>query len=512
MSYDTLRMILVMSISGSVLTLVLFTLKPLIKNRLPKTVQYYLWLVVIASLLVPVSKIIILPVNTTETTTISSAVEWYFVSAEDVYERIKPYEADYGISESKAKEVDALVPDVWVTEFVDWCRLLYPLGVIATATYFFCSYSIYISILKRRNSSAHVHELAMLAALCGNRRVPQLYRNAKAATPMLIGLFEPAIILPDRDFSDKQLYSVLLHELTHLRRKDILIKWLSVLACSLHWFNPLAWFARREIDRACELACDEAVIRKLDADGKQSYGDTLIAIAVDSKMPRTVLSTTMYERKKSLKERLRAIMKHKKPTRVAIIVSTVLIIAAVLTACALGAGSKDKEVGVIPDNLNVSQTVLDVAKDFVSEWYFDTKKEVNYKTDNWRIDKLEQTYYYAESGIVLYAIDWSLHVTNPEKVMLGGGMRFEGNDWLIDHYPNSYYLIFDDRNGDMADLRYITYFFSNDSKPGQENFDKEINEHLRQFGGGVDVADTLPDSESTPAPDASDIQSLPNVP
>lgn len=289
------------------------------------------------------------------------------------------------------------------------------------------------------------------------------------------------------------------------------MKWLSVLACSLHWFNPLAWCARREIDRACELACDEAVIRKFDADGKQFYGDTLIAVAVDSKMPRTVLSTTMCERKKSLKERFGAIMEYKKPTRVAIIVSAVLIITAVLTACALGAGSEDNEVGVIPDNLNVSQTVLDTAKDFVSEWYSDTKKEVNYNTDNWRIDKLEQTYYYAESGIVLYAIDWSLHVTNPEKVMLAGGMRFEDDDWLIDHYPNSYYLIFDDHNGDMADLRYITHFFSNDSKPGEESFDKEINERLQQFGCGVDVTGTLPASESTPNPDASDIQNLPTL-
>lgn len=492
MSYDALRMILVMSISGSVLALVLFILKPLVKNRLPKTAQYYLWLVVIASLLIPVSKIIILPVNTTETTTISSAVEWYFVSAEDVYERIKPYEVDYGIPESKAEEVAALVPDIWVTEFVDWCRLIYPLGTIATVGYLFLSYYFYIESLKRRNKAARDNELHLLSELCGNRRIPKLLRNPKAATPMLIGLFEPAIILPDRDFAGKQLHSVLLHELTHLQRKDILIKWLSVLACSLHWFNPLVWFARREIDRTCELACDEAVIRKLDADGKQSYGDTLIAIAVDSKMPRTVLSTTMCERKKSLKERLGAIMKHKKSTRIAIIVSAVLIIAAVLTACALGAGSKDNEVGVIPDNLNVSQTVLDVAKDFVSEWYSDTKKEVNYKTNNWRIDKLEQTYYYAESGIVLYAIDWSIHVTNPEKVMLAGGMRFEDDDWLVDHYPNSYYLIFDDHNGDMADLRYITHFFSNDSKPGQKIFDKEINERLQQFGSGVDIADTLP--------------------
>jgi hypothetical protein len=99
------------------------------------------------------------------------------------------------------------------------------------------------------------------------------------------------------------------------------------------------WFVHREIDRACELSCDEAVIRSLDASGRQNYGDTLIYVAAESKTPRAVLSTTMCEDKKDLKERIVAIMKNKKSTRAAIIVSAVLIVGAVLAACALGAGN-----------------------------------------------------------------------------------------------------------------------------------------------------------------------------
>ena len=58
---------------------------------------------------------------------------------------------------------------------------------------------------------------------------------------------------------------------------------------------------RREVDRACELSCDEAVIRNFDNDGKKDYGNTLISVASDSKTPRAVLSTTMCEEKKNLK-------------------------------------------------------------------------------------------------------------------------------------------------------------------------------------------------------------------
>jgi hypothetical protein len=160
---------------------------------------------------------------------------------------------------------------------------------------------------------------------------------------MLMGLFRPVIILPDREYADAQLRAILLHELTHLRRRDVLVKWLSVVACAVHWFNPIVWLARREIDRACELACDEAVIRGLDASGKQCYGETLLYVAADSKTPWTVLSATMCEEKRDLKERLAAIARNKQYSRAAVAASAAVIIAAILAVGWLGAGSRPNQ-------------------------------------------------------------------------------------------------------------------------------------------------------------------------
>jgi hypothetical protein len=86
------------------------------------------------------------------------------------------------------------------------------------------------------------------------------------------------------------------------------------------------------------------VIRKLDANDKQNYGDTLIYVAADSKTPRTVLSTTMCEEKKALKERLRAIMAHKKATKTALVLSAILILALAGCAALLGAGSGENDL------------------------------------------------------------------------------------------------------------------------------------------------------------------------
>jgi hypothetical protein len=165
---------------------------------------------------------------------------------------------------------------------------------------------------------------------------------------MLIGILHPMIMLPEKQYSDTQLQNILLHELTHLRRHDIIMKWLSVLAGALHWFNPIVYLVRREIDRACELACDEAVIMNLDDNGKQNYGDTLIAVVAEHKTPKTVLSTTMGEEKKVLKERLTAIMRNKKRSHITILISAVLLIAVAGTAIALGAGSSDTQPTEFP--------------------------------------------------------------------------------------------------------------------------------------------------------------------
>ena len=102
---------------------------------------------------------------------------------------------------------------------------------------------------------------------------------------MLIGIVRPYIIIPDINFNEKQLKNILLHEIVHLKRFDIAVKWLTMIASSIHWFNPLMYFIKKEINTSCELACDEAVIKNLSPSEKQAYGDTLISVVAENKYP-----------------------------------------------------------------------------------------------------------------------------------------------------------------------------------------------------------------------------------
>lgn len=341
---DLVRTILTMSLSGSILAILLFLIKPFICNRLPKTAQYYLWLVVIIALLVPVSQITALQRNTDTPAqvipaipviaaipTINETVTRFVVTQEEEQVRLQ------NIPHVATATVPARSPIAFITTYF---VLVYPFGVLVFALYYLINYMLFAQLYRRRNQRAGAKARAMLAEM-SNGRPPQLYFNQLATTPMLLGVFRPVIILPDQEYSLAQLDAIFAHELTHLRRKDTFVKWLTLIASALHWFNPIMWLVSREIDRACELSCDEAVIRNMDIDGKRNYGHTLIAVSASSKAPRAVTSATMCEEKKNLRERLGAIMKSKKNTRTVFVLSVLLIVLAACGAVALGVGSNN---------------------------------------------------------------------------------------------------------------------------------------------------------------------------
>ena len=348
---EIVRTVIIMSITGSILAGFLLITKPLLRDRLPKSTQYYLWLVVIMALLVPVSQIIVLPDNPTADVTaapipvlpafpmpqavISETVSRFVITQAEETERLQNISHLANIDASRyTQERDAMQsPLAFVTTYF---VMIYPVGVGVMLLWYVFSYLYYARLLRRRNMLAIGEYQEILLQL--SPKPPRLFFNRLATTPMLLGIFRPQIILPDRDYTYGQLYAILAHELTHLRRKDIFVKWLMLAASALHWFNPLMWLIRREIDRTCELSCDEAVIRNMDAEGKRDYGHTLISVSARSKTTRVVASATMCEEKKNLKERLGAIMKSKKHARVAVVFSALLIFLTACGAFALGAG------------------------------------------------------------------------------------------------------------------------------------------------------------------------------
>lgn len=121
-------------------------------------------------------------------------------------------------------------------------------------------------------------EAAVLAAELSPVPV-RLLRCPGLSGPMMTGLFRPTVLLPDPPPAENSLPFVLLHELTHFRRRDIWYKTLLLLAAALHWFNPLVWLMLRAAEGDLECSCDSDVLRALPPERREDYAAAILAAA-----------------------------------------------------------------------------------------------------------------------------------------------------------------------------------------------------------------------------------------
>ena len=134
--------------------------------------------------------------------------------------------------------------------------------------------------------------------------------------PVVWGIIRHRLLLPvaAQQWSDEQLRSVLLHELAHIKRRDTLSQLLAQIACGLHWFNPLIWFATWRLHVERERACDDLVL----ASGVRAsaYAEHLLNVATKlSSSPWTQACGLAMARNSSLHGRLAAVLSEKRNRR-----------------------------------------------------------------------------------------------------------------------------------------------------------------------------------------------------
>jgi beta-lactamase regulating signal transducer with metallopeptidase domain len=120
----------------------------------------------------------------------------------------------------------------------------------------------------------------------GVGRLPPLRLSRHVESPLLVGLWRPTIILPDRveeKFDEKELRLMIAHELAHLKRHDLAWNWLPTLAAWLFFFHPLVWVMIRRWAEAQEAACDEMLIQRQVA-APADYGRLLVKLSACSRL------------------------------------------------------------------------------------------------------------------------------------------------------------------------------------------------------------------------------------
>lgn len=154
--------------------------------------------------------------------------------------------------------------------------------------------------------------------------------------PFVFGMIHPVICLPPGDEEKKKM--ILLHERTHIERKDHILKPLAFIILSVYWFNPLVWLAYRLLCRDIEMACDEAVIQKMARQERSCYAETLLRCA-SSGLPA---ASPVAFGETDVKKRIKNILKYRKPS--AVLAACLLVCALVVSAgCFADQGGKPQE-------------------------------------------------------------------------------------------------------------------------------------------------------------------------
>ena len=302
-------------ISGIIIILLISKL--IFKNNLSSRMQYNLWLLLLGLLAVP-----FIPFRLVSFPQISSwlrSVRNYSASHVDVGANNV---MDTGLSGTTnwmnnfALSVNKDTPSV--TGYI--LLGIWIVGMLAMMILIIKS-SLRLRIIKRSALPLQNPEVRRLYNKCLNemkitRNIP-VYSTAFLKSPIIVGLLKPCIYLPIHlisDYHESDMRYMLLHELQHYRHKDALANYLMNFVGVLYWFNPFVWFALREMRNDREIACDTSVLKMLEADDYEDYGNTLINFIEKVSSSPFPFVSSLSGNMKQMKRRIINIASYEKPT------------------------------------------------------------------------------------------------------------------------------------------------------------------------------------------------------
>ena len=330
--------LLQMSFLGTVIILLIVVLRAVLINRLPKKTFLILWWIALIRLLVPfciksVTSIYSLlqsiysdinPVRTAQTTT--------FLPIHGNMPEIAN-----GLSEAMVQRTESIsiLSVIWLAGLL-LCFGFFAVSYIKCYREFRFSLPVENDILEAWKEK---HPL---------KRSLSIRQTETIAAPLSYGVIRPVILMP-KNTEWKNIYQlryVLEHEYVHIRRLDMLTKLIMIAAVCIHWFNPLVWVMYILFNRDLELSCDETVVRRFGMDIKSVYATALISME-EKKSGLTPLCNSFS--KNAIEERIRAIMKIKKTSKFAVMISAVLVIC-VTGGFATSASSLEKKTETAQEN------------------------------------------------------------------------------------------------------------------------------------------------------------------
>ncbi|HEX3011845.1 MAG TPA: M56 family metallopeptidase [Syntrophomonadaceae bacterium] len=296
---ELFRCVVSLSIAGSILAIGLWLIKLLLREKLSAKWQYYIWFLLCLRLVVPFT-----PASFSVFDFIPHGQEVSYLTQVAVPD-------DAGTSVASASNQDQVQmtsgtftgnnyvrypadPTSNASPWFSWqtLALVWIIGVIAIFMYMLFINGMLFFKIKRLPACTSKDILKILHDcewdLKLRTNVSVAY-NDSLKSPGLFGIFRPKIIIcPEiiKKLSREELRHIFLHELSHLKRRDLLINAMVSAIQLVYWFNPLVWYALSHMKQDCEIACDATVLAALKPEDHRSYGQTIISLMQMLSQPR----------------------------------------------------------------------------------------------------------------------------------------------------------------------------------------------------------------------------------
>lgn len=263
--FEIFKTILLLSLLGGGLSALLLLFKPLTRRWFPANWQVAAWLIVMLSMVLPVWQWIPRPH--------AGQAEQYQVQpqpAQPSPEHIVPQDIPLEYREVPLLPTHSL-------RLVDLVAYVWLGGVGVYLVLAVGSYAAFVYTKRRHARPAE--DMQAFAEVLGQlhiRRNIRLRYTGDDAAPMLVGIFRPVVYLPQREIHEDSRRMIFLHELTHYKRGDLVLKWLCMFINALHWFNPLCYMACTSLSEACEVACDMDVTNGMQESQQSLYMKTIL--------------------------------------------------------------------------------------------------------------------------------------------------------------------------------------------------------------------------------------------
>ena len=158
--------------------------------------------------------------------------------------------------------------------------LLGSASILAWSSVFIVRFNRLLKLTSKPADPKIQREASTLAGILGLSKVPAIFSTSASISPMVwwiggrVRIYLPSAMLAQ--IPPGELRWILAHELGHVRRGDHFVRWLECVTCIVLWWNPLAWWARRNLRINEEICCDTFVLSKIEAP-RRIYAGALVS-------------------------------------------------------------------------------------------------------------------------------------------------------------------------------------------------------------------------------------------